>query len=59
MPDELLVIGESSICPGQFVGAVLSGNGFAMDSVVGKKLSNLNTQGSSKHDLSAFSNTRF
>ena len=59
MPDELPVIGESKKIPGLFVGAGLSGNGFAMGPVVGKIFSDLISNGHSKHDLSAFDSARF
>lgn len=59
MPDELPVLGESPIISGLFVGAGLSGNGFAMGPVVGKTLANLIVKGHIAHDLSAFQARRF
>jgi glycine/D-amino acid oxidase-like deaminating enzyme len=59
LPDELPVIDMLGQPSGLVIAAGLCGNGFAIGPGVGQVVSDLITKGESRHDLTAFSASRF
>ncbi|PLR83865.1 N-methyl-L-tryptophan oxidase [Bacillus sp. V33-4] len=58
-PDEDFIIDVHPQMPNVFIAAGFSGHGFKFSSVVGEILSEMVTEGKTKHDISAFSLARF